>query len=149
MRPAGRRNSKGTSQSGLGRLVDQKVFPAVLERSGLQLSSSAWQNKPGTKKILTEKHLAGYRRVQDSNANQADEGVDFSRAKIDVVKVSASKQGKPLFAWRKNGAQRVLVQPGSNRLGIAELCRACEVSLHPNAHRQKKLDQILNQTHLG
>lgn len=49
-------------REGLGRLVDQKKFPAVLGDSGLQLSSSTWQNKPGMRNILTEKHLDGYRR---------------------------------------------------------------------------------------
>lgn len=47
-------------RDGLGRYVDQKKFPAILNASGLQLSGTAWQNKPGTGKILTEKNLAGY-----------------------------------------------------------------------------------------
>jgi hypothetical protein len=49
-------------REGKGYLVDQKKFPTVLSDSGLQLSSSAWQNKPGMRKILTEKNLAGYRK---------------------------------------------------------------------------------------
>lgn len=48
---------------GLGLYVDEKVFPVVLDDSGLRLSRSTWQNKPGTRKILTEKNLRGYRRV--------------------------------------------------------------------------------------
>lgn len=55
-------------REGLGRLVDQKKFPTVLGDSGLQLSSSTWQNKPGTRKILTEKHLDGYRRANNPAA---------------------------------------------------------------------------------
>lgn len=40
---------------------DQKKFPDVLACAGLQLPRKA-ENKPGTKRILTEKNLAGYRR---------------------------------------------------------------------------------------
>ena len=62
-------------REGKGYLVDQKKFPTVLSDSGLQLSSSAWQNKPGMRKILTEKNLAGYRK------EQAEGGLpQFSRA---------------------------------------------------------------------
>ncbi len=39
-------------QDGKVRYVSQKEFPAVLNASGLQLSSTAWQNKPGMKRIL-------------------------------------------------------------------------------------------------
>lgn len=61
-------------REGKGYLVDQKKFPTVLGDSGLQLSSSAWQNKPGMRKILTEKNLAGYRKEQ-----MADGSPKFSR----------------------------------------------------------------------
>lgn len=54
--------------SGKGRFVDTKKFPIVLKASGLQLSGTAWQNKAGIKKILTEKNLAGYRKSH----NQSD-----------------------------------------------------------------------------
>jgi len=47
-------------REGLAHYVNQKEFPAILQQSGLQLSSSAWQNKPGTRKILTEKNFSGY-----------------------------------------------------------------------------------------
>lgn len=49
--------------SGLGRYVDKQKFPTVLKASGLQLPSTALQNKPGTNKILTEKNLSGYRKA--------------------------------------------------------------------------------------
>jgi hypothetical protein len=44
--------------------VNKKVFPAVLRRFGLQLPETAYQNKPGTAHIFTEKNLDGYRRAQ-------------------------------------------------------------------------------------
>lgn len=47
-------------REGNARYVNQKEFPAILNASGLQLPSTAFQNKPGTGKILTEKNLAGY-----------------------------------------------------------------------------------------
>ena len=49
-------------RDGLARYVDQKKFPTILAQAGLQLPSTT-QNKPGTRKILTEKNLAGYRRA--------------------------------------------------------------------------------------
>ncbi|MDO5691118.1 MAG: hypothetical protein Q4G70_01380 [Pseudomonadota bacterium] len=52
-------------REGKARYVNQKEFPAVLRASGLQLSGTAWQNKPGTPKILTEKNLAGWRRANN------------------------------------------------------------------------------------
>ena len=42
-------------REGLGRYVDQKEFPAILNASGLQLSGTAWQNKPGTPRILRQR----------------------------------------------------------------------------------------------
>jgi hypothetical protein len=43
--------------------MDQKKFPALFEAvAGRQLPSTALQNKPGMKRILTEKNLAGYRK---------------------------------------------------------------------------------------
>ena len=52
--------------AGKGRYIDKKEFPAVLRRRvGLQLPDTAYQNKPGTPQILTEKNLAGYMRNQD------------------------------------------------------------------------------------
>lgn len=49
-------------RDGLARYVDQKEFPAVASRAGLQLSGKAFANKPGTPRILTEKNLTGWRR---------------------------------------------------------------------------------------
>lgn len=60
-------------REGLAYLVDQKTFPAVLGDSGLRLSSSTWQNKPGMRKILTEKNLAGYRHANDARRSFADQ----------------------------------------------------------------------------
>jgi len=52
----------------LARYVNQKKFPDVLARAGLQLPRKA-ENKPGTARILTEKNLAGYRRAAMSVAS--------------------------------------------------------------------------------
>ena len=51
------------ARDGLALYVDQKEFPAVLDRAGLQLPRKEFQNRPGTKKILTEKQLSGYRKA--------------------------------------------------------------------------------------
>jgi len=50
-------------RSDLLRYVNTKKFPAVAARAGLQLSGKAFANKPGTSRILNEKHLTGYRRM--------------------------------------------------------------------------------------
>jgi hypothetical protein len=62
----------GQLNDGLAWMVDQKTFPAVLSDSGLRLFSSAWQNKPGMRKILTEKNLAGYRKVNSVSMSRGD-----------------------------------------------------------------------------
>lgn len=56
---------------GLARYVDQNKFPAVLARAGLQLPRKALENKPGTKKILTDKNLVGYIKA---NQGESDHG---------------------------------------------------------------------------
>lgn len=58
-------------REGLAHYVNQKEFPAILQQSGLQLSSSAWQNKPGTRKILTEKNFSGYLKANPSAATES------------------------------------------------------------------------------
>lgn len=49
-------------REGLARYVHQEKFPGILERLGLRLPSSDFQNKPGTMRSLVEKNLAGHRR---------------------------------------------------------------------------------------
>ncbi|GAB2806358.1 hypothetical protein GCM10027276_03770 [Comamonas piscis] len=60
--------------SGLGRYVDKQKFPTVLKASGLQLPSTALQNKPGTRKILTEKNLSGYRKANPAGETALSRG---------------------------------------------------------------------------
>ncbi len=56
-------------REGLMRYANTKEFPAVLKQSvGLQLPESAFKNKPGMPKILTEKNLNGYGKQQESNS---------------------------------------------------------------------------------
>lgn len=65
------------ARDGLALYIDQKEFPAVLDRAGLQLPRKEFQNRPGTKKILTEKQLGGYRKAQ---AAAAPDGPAMSRS---------------------------------------------------------------------
>ncbi len=53
--------------AGKGRYIHKIEFPAVLRRFGLQLPGTAYQNKPETPRILTEKNLAGCMQQQDQN----------------------------------------------------------------------------------
>lgn len=76
---------------GLLRFIDQKKFPAVFEStSGRRLPGTALQNKPGMRKILTEKNLAGYRKEHS-----------------DV-----------LFARQQPGITRGFFDPSSNTIGL-------------------------------
>lgn len=62
---------------GLMRYADTKKFPAVFTQSvGRRLPDTAFQNKPGTRRILTEKNLAGWRKA---HAPQKQSDVRFSR----------------------------------------------------------------------
>lgn len=73
------------ARDGLTRYVNQKEFPAVLSRSGLQLPSTAFQNRPGTGKILTEKNLAGYIKANpETDMSQPGNGSLLSRAPAKV-----------------------------------------------------------------
>lgn len=64
-----------------------KKFPTVLNASGLQLSGTAWQNKPGTRRILTEKHLAGYRKAAGPLFSRGDNSA------MAAKKVAGQDQG--------------------------------------------------------
>lgn len=90
-------------REGLAHYVDQKKFPAVLGDSGLQLSSSAWQNKPGMGKILTEKNLSGYRK-----ANPFTGVAPASSNEKSPAGVKASGLQLPSTALQN--------QPGTNRM---------------------------------
>lgn len=84
------------ARDGLTRYVDKKKFPAILDASGLQLPGTAFQNKPGTDKILSKKNLAGYMRANAGTAlsrapSAADRANDIlsqkagSRAPLDAL----------------------------------------------------------------
>jgi hypothetical protein len=89
-------------REGLGRLVDQKKFPAVLGDSGLQLSSSTWQNKPGMRNILPEKHLDGYRRKNSPAAMSRT--VQPLRTPAATIRAAITKAyGKLLGQLESNG----------------------------------------------
>lgn len=86
-------------REGLARYVDKKKFPTVLDASGLQLPGTAFQNKPGTRQILTEKNLNGYLKANPTtvlsragNAQTATERANHilaqkagSRAPLDAL----------------------------------------------------------------
>lgn len=60
---------------GLLKFADTKKFPALFEQtSGRRLPGTALLNKLGTARILTEKHLAGWRRVHDMRASRSKGG---------------------------------------------------------------------------
>ena len=44
--------------------IDAKKFPDVMRRGGLQSPATA-QNKPGMRRILTEKNLSGWRKANE------------------------------------------------------------------------------------
>ncbi|PUE08980.1 hypothetical protein B9Z51_08585 [Limnohabitans sp. T6-5] len=71
---------------GNARYIDKKVFPAVLRRVGLQLPDTAYQNKPGTKKILTEKNLAGFIKArQQGEANVTGQKVPSTKNATEAI----------------------------------------------------------------
>jgi len=86
---------------GLLMYADQKVFPAILTASRLQLPGTALQNKPGTLRILTEKHLSGYIKAHPETGfsragNIAPQGTAAERA--DKLIQTNAATAKPLDA---------------------------------------------------
>jgi len=83
-------------RDGLARYVDQKKFPTILAQAGLRLPSTAVQNKPGTRRILSEKHLAGYRRAQGEGPGarpgaHTSQGLPSQPATVQSVKAAVAK----------------------------------------------------------
>jgi len=61
-------------RDGMLRYVHKAAFPALLANtSGLQLPGTAFTSKPGTKRILSEKNIAGWRRENAPPAGLTDE----------------------------------------------------------------------------
>ena len=95
---------------GKARFIDQKEFPAILTRLGLQLPNVAFQNKPGTRRILTEKNLAGWRKANadagvtgaGESAAPKDSGVRFKRTDDADEKPSSPRApGESHGAWQR------------------------------------------------
>jgi len=103
-------------REGLAHYVNQKEFPAILQQSGLQLSSSAWQNKPGTRKILTEKNFSGYLKANPFAATEPT-------AKPIQQDDESGKQKSPT-AVKASGLQlpstALQSQPGTDRIVTEE-----------------------------
>lgn len=80
---------------GLLKYADTKTFPAVFAQSvGRQLPDTALKNKPGTGRILTEKHLSGYRRANSptyrAGSANSDADADFVAALLRILGRSAA-----------------------------------------------------------
>ncbi|THJ32423.1 hypothetical protein E8K88_12040 [Lampropedia aestuarii] len=90
---------------GLARYIDKKVFPAVLQRVGVQ-SSNTVQSKPGIPKILSEKNLDGYRKVNLSLARVADLVRTPSNERLSMVQQQADKVRKH---WR-NAPETIVLE---------------------------------------
>jgi hypothetical protein len=90
--------------TGKARYINKKEFPAVLRRFGLQLPETAYQNKPGTQLILTEKNLNGYRK-----ANYPSEGggqADMPGTRLSIRK--AAKDRAEEIIQEKSGSRAPL-----------------------------------------
>lgn len=109
-------------REGLGRLVDQKKFPAVLGDSGLQLSSSTWQNKPGMRNILTEKHLDGYRRKNSPAAMSRT--VQPLRTPATTIRASITKAYGKLLGQLEAKGLVTLTQTQEQAIEAAAQARA-------------------------
>jgi len=95
-------------REGKGRYVNQKEFPAVLRASGLQLSGTAWQNKPGTPRILTDKNLAGWRRENTPAQSRTSAAAPLTaKQQAEVQRVQA--QVDAIKAKWKNAPEVVVV----------------------------------------
>lgn len=80
---------------GLLKYADTKTFPAVFAQSvGRQLPDTALKNKPGTGRILTEKHLSGYRRANSpafrAGSANSDADAEFVAALHRILGRSAA-----------------------------------------------------------
>ncbi len=119
-------------REGLLRYADQKTFPALLANtSGLQLPGTAYTNKPGTKRILTQKNLVGYRETRQSvgapgttgatagalRARLADEfGADVIDAleKAGLLRITDRPAGAPADAVGETRSERIALYPGAD-----------------------------------
>ena len=73
-------------RDGLARYVNQKEFPTVAARAGLQLPREATANKPGTRKILTEKNLSGHRKEHGIAMSRAEfSGQGMTKEALDAL----------------------------------------------------------------
>lgn len=115
-------------REGLAHYVNQKEFPAILQQSGLQLSSSAWQNKPGTRKILTEKNFSGYLKANPSAATESPlvaqgKGPKLSRGESGKQESTAPLDRAGLQLPRKEpqrvpGTDEILSENNQGDLGL-------------------------------
>ena len=97
-------------RDGLLRYVDKKKFPAVFALSvGRRLPDTALQNKPGTAKILTEKHLAGWRKL---HAGQAQPDARFSRRAPEPLEPRSNEAAR-LKESALEQLDRVFSHPGT------------------------------------
>jgi len=106
--------------SGLLRYADKEKFPAILNASGLQLSGTALQNKPGTSKILTEKNLNGYTKANPQTVLSRSSNTQTASERADKIIQTNAATAKPIDALVR-GLTRVT---GVERLTRAIYARA-------------------------
>ncbi len=98
-------------QEGLGHYVDKKVFPDVALRAGLQLSRKAFANKPGMRKILTEKNLTGWRRANNPEGSNPATSSTLGNAKSTLgnAKSTLARAKSTLAGVTQNGSNEYAV----------------------------------------
>jgi hypothetical protein len=119
---------------GLLRYVDQKTFPALLANtSRLQLPGTAFANKPGTAKILTQKNLAGYRRGSHSIADGAAIGTTADQLRATLA---AEFGADTIEALERAGLLDIAERaPASAPAGAAGATTGGRISLFASNHR--------------
>ncbi len=121
-------------RDGLLRYVDQKTFPALLANtSRLQLPGTAFTNKPGTAKILTQKNLAGYRRGSPSIAADDPAGTTADALRTTLA---AEFGADTIEALERAGLLDIAERaPASAPAGAAGATTGERISLFASNHR--------------
>lgn len=103
--------------------VDKKKFPDVLRRVGLQLPDTAYQNKPGTRKILTERNLDGYLKAnppllsRTAAASPQQQPAPTPAERADDLIHKAARTAQPLDAVARAITRATGVEWASKKLG--------------------------------
>lgn len=137
-------------QDGLARYVNKQKFPGIVAPSGLQLSGVE-QRSRGTPRILTEKHLAGYRTAQAgqeghlfSEAPSDPKAQELARLKALRERRHAARQGMAGSAYvpMYQGGQIVPMQAQAVTIGAGQAARTLPVPTTP-IRREHILAQLM------